>query len=276
MEADVLQDFLATLRISRSACHAEGRGFESLQPLPKGLHFQAFCVRSRLVRLRRVGLTPDSPRADRRPFQEKRSVCRLILVRPNRSPSVGLQKVRCSACCGRYPGLLLRRHDPRTAPAGALPAVAVPGGQSGFSPETARSTSLRAATRLAMVPSAVSFLRRTASEAAARSPSRGASVAAVTRGSSPRVSLSIGEQASARAWAGLLVVVRSGSRWRRGGDVSFHGKRHRGAVALASGRRVPELARKAALEQRRLLGVEGAASSARVAVFRARGGGPSA
>jgi hypothetical protein len=31
-----------------------------------------FCVRSRLVRLSRVGLTPDSPRADRRPFREKR------------------------------------------------------------------------------------------------------------------------------------------------------------------------------------------------------------
>jgi hypothetical protein len=62
-----------------------------------------FCVRSRLVHLRRVGLTPDSPRADRRPSQEKRSVCSLIRVRPNRSPSVGLQKVECSACCGGYP-----------------------------------------------------------------------------------------------------------------------------------------------------------------------------
>jgi hypothetical protein len=39
--------------------------------------------------------------------------------------------------------------------------------------------------------------------------------------------------------------------------LAFMGKRHRGAVALASGKRVPELARKAALEQRRLLGVEG-------------------
>jgi hypothetical protein len=32
-ETAVLQDFLRTLRIPRSACHAEGRGFESLQPL---------------------------------------------------------------------------------------------------------------------------------------------------------------------------------------------------------------------------------------------------
>jgi hypothetical protein len=32
-ETAVLQDFLRTLRIPRSACHAEGRGFESHQPL---------------------------------------------------------------------------------------------------------------------------------------------------------------------------------------------------------------------------------------------------
>jgi hypothetical protein len=105
-----------------------------------------FCVRSRLVRLRRVGLTPDSPRADRRPFQEKRPVCRSILVRPNRSPSAGLQKVGCSACCGRYPDSCCNGTILRTAPAGAIPAVAVLGGQSGFSPETARSTSTRSAT----------------------------------------------------------------------------------------------------------------------------------
>jgi hypothetical protein len=103
-------------------------------------------VRSRLVRLNRVGLTPDSPRADRRPFQEKRSVCRLILVRPNRSPSVGLQKVRCSACCGRYADSCCNGTILRTEPTGAIRAVAVLGGQSGFSPETARSTSTRSAT----------------------------------------------------------------------------------------------------------------------------------
>jgi hypothetical protein len=56
------------------------------------------------------------------------------------------------------------------------------GGQSGFSPETAGSTSARSATRRAMAPRAVSFLRRTASEAAARCPSPGACAAAVTRG----------------------------------------------------------------------------------------------
>jgi hypothetical protein len=83
-----------------------------------------FCVRGRLVCLRRVGLTPDSPRADRRPFQGKPPVCRSILVRPNRSPSAGLQKVGCSACCGRYPDSSCNGTILRTAPAGAIPAVA--------------------------------------------------------------------------------------------------------------------------------------------------------
>jgi hypothetical protein len=69
-ETAVFQGFPGTLGISRSACHAEGRGFESLQPLPRRPAFAGFsCGHSRLVRLRRVGLTPDSPRADRRPVQ---------------------------------------------------------------------------------------------------------------------------------------------------------------------------------------------------------------
>ena len=67
-----LQAFLDPRCRRSTACHAEGRGFESLQPLRKRPVFAGlFCVRSRLVRLRRVGLTPDSPRADRRPSKEK-------------------------------------------------------------------------------------------------------------------------------------------------------------------------------------------------------------
>jgi hypothetical protein len=69
--------------------------------LGKACICRSFSWRSRLVRLRRVGLTPDSPRPDRPPFQGKSAVCRPIPVRPNRSPSEGLQKVGCSACCGR-------------------------------------------------------------------------------------------------------------------------------------------------------------------------------
>jgi hypothetical protein len=62
-----------------------------------------FCMRSRLERLRRVGLTPDSPRPDRRPFQRTPPVCRPILVRPNPSPSAGLQKVGCSPAAAVTP-----------------------------------------------------------------------------------------------------------------------------------------------------------------------------
>ena len=38
--------FLAPLRTWSTACHAEGRGFESHQPLQKGLHLQAFLLRA--------------------------------------------------------------------------------------------------------------------------------------------------------------------------------------------------------------------------------------
>ena len=72
----------------------------------KGLHLPGlFHVSSRLVRLRRVGLNPDSRPADRRRFQRKRTVCRPIPARPNRSPSAGPQKVKCSARRGRTPAL---------------------------------------------------------------------------------------------------------------------------------------------------------------------------
>jgi hypothetical protein len=100
----VCRHVVAHARPPRSACHAEGRGFESLQPLLTRPAFAGlFRVRSRLVRLRRVGLTPDSPRTDRRPFQRKPPVCRPILVRPNPSPSARLQKVGCSPAAAVTP-----------------------------------------------------------------------------------------------------------------------------------------------------------------------------
>jgi hypothetical protein len=59
-EIAVLQAFLKTLRIPRSACHAEGRGFESLQPLLRRPAFAGlFRVISRLMRLRSWGLKAD-------------------------------------------------------------------------------------------------------------------------------------------------------------------------------------------------------------------------
>jgi hypothetical protein len=68
-ETHVLQDFLGTLGIPRSACHAEGRGFESLQPLPKRSAFAGlFHTCSRLVRLRRrapIGHRRRRPRRER-------------------------------------------------------------------------------------------------------------------------------------------------------------------------------------------------------------------
>jgi hypothetical protein len=79
-----LQGCSPGLGAARSACHAEGRGFESLQPLSENLCFAGvFCCGSRLVPLRPVGLIPDSRPADRRRLQGKRPVCRPILVRPN-------------------------------------------------------------------------------------------------------------------------------------------------------------------------------------------------
>jgi hypothetical protein len=63
----------------------------------------------------------DSGLAAGRPsgVPRKAPVCRSILVRPNRSPSAGLQKVRCSACCGRYPDSCGNGTILRTAPADA-------------------------------------------------------------------------------------------------------------------------------------------------------------
>jgi hypothetical protein len=77
-------------------------------------------------------------------FQRKPPVCRPILLRPNPNPSARLQR-SVFACCGRHPDSYFSGTILRTAPAGAIPTVAALGGQSGFSPETARSTSARSA-----------------------------------------------------------------------------------------------------------------------------------
>jgi hypothetical protein len=140
-ETRILQDFLGTLGIPRSACHAKGRGFESLQPLSRRPAF-AGLLRwgSRHVRLCRVGLKPDSRPADRHWCEGKRPLCRPIAVRPNRSPSAGPQKVECSGRCGRRPALPANGPFLRTDACRALPAIPILGGESDFSPDTVRST----------------------------------------------------------------------------------------------------------------------------------------
>ena len=77
LEVVRLQAFCGPMTDPSTACHAEGRGFESHQPLRGGLRFAGlFRLGSRLVRLRRVGLIPDSRRADRFRLGGKRPVCR--------------------------------------------------------------------------------------------------------------------------------------------------------------------------------------------------------
>jgi hypothetical protein len=73
----VSSDFAYGIGVAGSSCHAEGRGFESLQPLRKRPAFAGlFRGRSRLVRLRPAGPKPD-PRQRRRGFGSKNmAVCR--------------------------------------------------------------------------------------------------------------------------------------------------------------------------------------------------------
>ena len=81
-ETAPFQDFPGTLGISRPACHAEGRGFESLQPLQKRPAFAGlFRVRSRLVRLRRAGLKPDPRPLDQTSRSKKVTVLQVVLER---------------------------------------------------------------------------------------------------------------------------------------------------------------------------------------------------
>jgi hypothetical protein len=88
---------------------------------------------------------------------ETRQICRQILLWSNRCHSAGLQKVRRSACCGRYPDSCCNGTILRTAPAGAIPSGRGPWGPVRFQSGTARSTSTRSATPRAVAARAVSF-----------------------------------------------------------------------------------------------------------------------
>jgi hypothetical protein len=163
-----------------SACHAEGRGFESLQPLSgKACICRPFLSRqspcssasgrtdSGLAVRRSWAASSKTPglQADSR-SSELKSFCR---------PAEG----RMFACCGRSPDACGSGTIPGTAPAGAIPAVAVLGGQSGSSPVSVRKP-------------------RGQPRPASRRPPASHGTRAVrlsSDGASPRVSLSIGNQA---------------------------------------------------------------------------------
>jgi hypothetical protein len=106
------------------ACHAEGRGFESLQPLQKRPAFAGlFCWGSCQVRLRPVGLKPDSRPADRRRLRgNARYAGRFWVVRTE----VPLQARRRSSV---LPAAAVSRLALQTArsrermPADAIPAI---------------------------------------------------------------------------------------------------------------------------------------------------------
>jgi hypothetical protein len=114
-----------------SACHAEGRGFESLQPLSKRPAFAGlFRCGSRLVPLHPVGLIPDSRCADRRGLQGKRRfagrfsfVRTEVILQACRRSRVRLLRRLAGYSCKRH----VLAHGPR---AGALASDPYPRGES--------------------------------------------------------------------------------------------------------------------------------------------------
>jgi hypothetical protein len=112
--------------------------------LEKTCFLQAFCMRRRLVRLRRVGVTPDSPRADHRPFQDNALFAGRFWFVRTEVILRGLQQVGCSPAAAVTP-TRTGRHDPADSARRRDPSGRDSWGQSGFSPETRRSTSARSA-----------------------------------------------------------------------------------------------------------------------------------
>jgi hypothetical protein len=166
----------------RSACHAEGRGFESLQPLRKKA-----CI-CRPFSLRQSPCSSASGRTDsglaagQPPAASKenaRFAGRFSFVRTE----VILQACRRSSVrlLGREPASSKRRL-PRTAACRRGGSDSgPPGGESDFSPETTRSTSAAPRRGQPIAPRPVSSLRRAAFEAAARCPSRTAWAVTIAR-----------------------------------------------------------------------------------------------
>src|SRR5215207_7529553 len=111
---------------------------------------------------------------------EPKSFCRLVKV--GCSPAAAITPTRTAGTIQR------------TAPAGAIPTVAVPGGQSGFSPETrGEPPPAPRQPQASHGTQSRELLRRAASDAAARSHNRDL-VSRESHGGHHRGSLSIGNQ----------------------------------------------------------------------------------
>ena len=202
-----LQAFRDDLRGGATACHAEGRGFESLQPLPKRPAFAGlFRLGSRLVPLHRAGLIPDSRLDDRRRFQAKRPVCRPILACSNRSPSAGPQKVECSdaAAVGRF---FRKRH---VLAHGCPPTRYQRSRSSGASPVSVRKPRGRLCDPASQSSPGRKISPQDTIRGSGAEPVTGGLGRGNHTGSSPRLSLCHRKQACARNRAGLPLIVQAG------------------------------------------------------------------
>jgi hypothetical protein len=186
-------------------------GSNPISRFREGRHLQAFCVRSRLVRLRRVGLIPDLPRDDRRLVKENAlfagrfsfvrtevllPACRRSSVLPAAAVSPTLAATPRS--CGQRPPARYRRSR-SSAPVRF---------QSGN--REVNLAPLRDPARHG--PQSRELSPQDGVRGSGAVPITGGSCRGSHTGSSPKVSLSIGKQASARTWAGLLLNVHCDSR----------------------------------------------------------------
>jgi hypothetical protein len=103
-----LQACSCEIRAARSACHAEGRGFESLQPLLKGLHLHVFFVDPGLVR--------REPTLDRSPPRPGG-----VMARTGR-----LRRIRAHGTSGPVAGPATEKHGLAAHQANGLPNLRSP------------------------------------------------------------------------------------------------------------------------------------------------------
>jgi hypothetical protein len=137
-----LQAFLDPRCRRSTACHAEGRGFESLQPLRErpSIRRSFCCAQSACASA--SGRTDSGLAAGRSSAAPRKTPCLQVDSGSSEPKSFcGPAEGHVFGLLRPLPRLLLRRHDPADSARWRVTRVAVLGGQSGFSPETARSTS---------------------------------------------------------------------------------------------------------------------------------------